>query len=125
MEDIRGVTINSLILRQLEDRNWVEVIGHRETVGRPGLYATTKQFLDDLGLTSLDQLPMIETPLQQGALIDALERAAVPDQAVLPVDADMMPGESDPGEPALQPELSPDIPPAAAEAAVASSGTES
>ncbi|MBO9643873.1 MAG: SMC-Scp complex subunit ScpB, partial [Pseudacidovorax sp.] len=57
MEDIRGVTINSLILKQLEDRGWVEVIGHRETVGRPALYATTRQFLDDLGLASLDQLP--------------------------------------------------------------------
>ncbi|RZI96828.1 MAG: SMC-Scp complex subunit ScpB, partial [Rubrivivax sp.] len=53
MEDIRGVTINSMILKQLEDRGWVEVIGHRETVGRPGLYATTRQFLDDLGLASL------------------------------------------------------------------------
>ena len=59
MEDIRGVTINSQILKQLEDRGWVEVIGHRETVGRPGLYATTRQFLDDLGLTALDQLPML------------------------------------------------------------------
>src|SRR3978361_353179 len=65
MEDIRGVTINSLILKQLEDRTWVEVIAHRETVGRPGLYATTRQFLDDLGLASLDQLPVIETPAQQ------------------------------------------------------------
>ena len=72
MEDIRGVTINSLMLKQLEDRNWVEVIGHRETVGRPSLYATTRQFLDDLGLASLDQLPVIESPSQQGALIDAL-----------------------------------------------------
>ena len=59
MEDIRGVTINSQILKQLEDRGWVEVIGHRETVGRPALYATTRQFLDDLGLASLDQLPML------------------------------------------------------------------
>lgn len=59
MEDIRGVTINSQILKQLEDRGWVEVIGHRETVGRPGLYATTRQFLDDLGLSALDQLPML------------------------------------------------------------------
>ena len=59
MEDIRGVTINSQILKQLEDRGWVEVIGHRETVGRPGLYATTRQFLDDLGLAALDQLPML------------------------------------------------------------------
>ncbi len=62
MEDIRGVTINSLVLKQLEDRGWVEVIGHRETVGRPMLYATTRQFLDDLGVASLDQLPPLEAP---------------------------------------------------------------
>ena len=65
MEDIRGVTINSLLLRQLEDRGWVEVIGHRETVGRPALYATTRQFLDDLGVDSLAGLPsMNDTPAQ-------------------------------------------------------------
>jgi segregation and condensation protein B len=62
MEDIRGVTINSMIIKQLEDRGWVEVIGHRESVGRPALYATTRQFLDDLGLSSLDQLPALENP---------------------------------------------------------------
>lgn len=86
MEDIRGVTINSLILKQLEDRNWIEVIGHRETVGRPALYATTRQFLDDLGLASLDQLPLIETPAQQGALIDALEQVASSEQPMLSMD---------------------------------------
>ena len=59
MEDIRGVAINSLILKQLEDRGWIEVIGHRDTVGRPALFATTKQFLDDLGVNSLDQLPVM------------------------------------------------------------------
>lgn len=91
MEDIRGVTINSLILKQLEDRGWVEVIGHRETVGRPALYATTRQFLDDLGLASLDQLPLIETPAQQAALVDALDRASG-DQPGLPMD---VPTESD------------------------------
>ena len=69
MEDIRGVTINSLILKQLEDRGWIEVIGHREAVGRPALFATTRQFLDDLGLASLDQLPAIETPSQQAELL--------------------------------------------------------
>jgi segregation and condensation protein B len=69
MEDIRGVTINSVLLKQLEDRGWVEVIGHRETVGRPALYATTRQFLDDLGLQSLDQLPMLgDGPVDAGAL---------------------------------------------------------
>ena len=62
MEDIRGVTINSMVIKQLEDRGWVEVIGHRETVGRPALFATTRQFLDDLGLSSLDQLPALEIP---------------------------------------------------------------
>ena len=88
MEDIRGVTINSQILKQLEDRNWVEVIGHRETVGRPALYATTKQFLDDLGLASLDQLPLIESPAQQGALVAALAGAADAgvEQATLPIE---------------------------------------
>jgi segregation and condensation protein B len=65
MEDVRGVTINSLVLKQLEDRGWVEVIGHRETVGRPSLYATTRQFLDDLGLASLDQLPVYDNAQAQ------------------------------------------------------------
>lgn len=69
MEDIRGVTINSLIIKQLEDRGWVEVIGHRETVGRPALFATTRQFLDDLGLSSLDQLPSLDgSEVQESAL---------------------------------------------------------
>ncbi|MDR2852064.1 MAG: SMC-Scp complex subunit ScpB [Burkholderiaceae bacterium] len=77
IEDIRGVTVNSQILKQLEDRNWVEIIGHRETVGRPGLYATTPQFLDDLGLASLEQLPEIELPAQVGALAEALKGASM------------------------------------------------
>src|SRR3954462_176876 len=74
MEEIRGVTINTQILKQLEDRGWVEVIGHREAAGRPALYATTRQFLDDLGLESLDQLPMLESPAQQAELMNALSR---------------------------------------------------
>jgi segregation and condensation protein B len=75
MEDIRGVTINSQILKQLEDRGWVEVIGHRETVGRPGLYATTRQFLDDLGLAALDQLPMLSQVDGQSAALSGLVEA--------------------------------------------------
>ena len=59
IEDIRGVTVASQIVKQLEDRGWVEAIGYRETPGRPALLATTKQFLDDLGLTSLEQLPLL------------------------------------------------------------------
>jgi len=60
IEEIRGVAVSSNVMRQLEDRGWVEVIGHKETIGRPGLYATTKQFLDDLSLTNLQGLPMLE-----------------------------------------------------------------
>lgn len=73
MEDIRGVTINSMILKQLEDRGWVEVIGHRETVGRPALFATTRQFLDDLGLSSLDQLPPLEASEVQESSLGSLD----------------------------------------------------
>ena len=99
IEDIRGVTVNSLIIKQLEDRGWIEVIGHRETVGRPALFATTRQFLDDLGLQSLDQLPMLEETQAQQSLFKALdgepaEEEAVPEQGAEPVD----------GEPALQAE---------------------
>lgn len=72
IEDIRGVTVNSLIIKQLEDRGWVEVIGHRETVGRPALFATTRQFLDDLGLQSLDQLPTLEDPGVQASMFETL-----------------------------------------------------
>lgn len=60
IEDIRGVTVSSQIIKQLEERGWVDAIGYREAPGRPALYATTKQFLDDLGLASLDQLPPID-----------------------------------------------------------------
>ncbi|ADV00769.1 SMC-Scp complex subunit ScpB [Alicycliphilus denitrificans] len=76
IEDIRGVTVNSLIIKQLEDRGWIEVVGHRDTVGRPALLATTRQFLDDLGLQSLDQLPMLEDPGVQANVLDALGAAA-------------------------------------------------
>jgi segregation and condensation protein B len=59
IEDIRGVTVASQIVKQLEDRGWVEPIGYREAPGRPALWATTRQFLDDLGLASLEQLPVL------------------------------------------------------------------
>jgi segregation and condensation protein B len=60
IEEIRGVAVSSNVMKQLEDRGWVEVIGHKDTIGRPGLYATTKQFLDDLSLTNLQSLPILE-----------------------------------------------------------------
>jgi segregation and condensation protein B len=81
IEDIRGVTVSSQIVKQLEDRGWIEAIGYREAPGRPALYATTKAFLDDLGLSSLDQLPPIDgssaTSLSVQAL-EALEATAPP-----------------------------------------------
>ncbi len=61
IEEIRGVTVSSNVIKQLEDRGWVEVVGHKETVGRPGLYATTRDFLDDLSLTTLQDLPVLES----------------------------------------------------------------
>jgi segregation and condensation protein B len=94
IEDIRGVAVGSPIVKQLEERNWIEAIGHREAPGRPALYATTRQFLDDLGLASLDQLPALDglpvheallerVPTDQATLIDA----DLP-QAALALDAD-------------------------------------
>ena len=62
IEDIRGVTVSGPIVKQLEERGWIEAIGYREAPGRPALYATTRQMLDDLGLASLDQLPVLDGP---------------------------------------------------------------
>jgi segregation and condensation protein B len=77
IEEIRGVAVNSQTIKMLEDRGWIDVVGHREVPGRPALLGTTRQFLDDLGLASLSQLP----PLQQvadgadGRSLEALEAA--------------------------------------------------
>lgn len=80
IEDIRGVTVSSQIIKTLEDRGWIEVIGHRDGPGRPGLLGTTKQFLDDLGLRSLDELPAIGAPQLEAAAealsLDATTQAA-------------------------------------------------
>ena len=67
IEEIRGVTVSSQIVKALEARGWVEVIGHREVPGRPELLGTTRQFLDDLGLRSLEELPPLE---DLGSLVD-------------------------------------------------------
>jgi len=96
IEDIRGIPVNSQVIRQLEERGWVEVVGHRDSVGRPELLATTRQFLDDLGLQSLGQLPPLQIIAATSALdtgdqphgnrqhgqqgIDAIEHAAVAGQ---------------------------------------------
>jgi len=60
IEDVRGVTVSPGIIKALESRSWIDVVGHRDVPGRPALYATTKAFLDDLGLRSLQELPPLE-----------------------------------------------------------------
>jgi segregation and condensation protein B len=107
IEDIRGVAVASSVVKQLEDRGWIEAIGYREAPGRPALLATTRQFLDDLGLASLEQLPTLDgadgEPIAQAALLpdgesqgslsfaDALAEAAREDSTDHPpADADAL-----------------------------------
>jgi len=78
IEDIRGVTVSAQIIQALEARGWIDVVGHRDTPGRPALYATTKTFLDDLGLRSLEELP----PLEEVAKTLQLEAEATPAPAL-------------------------------------------
>lgn len=73
IEDIRGVTVSGNIVKQLEDRGWIEAIGYREAPGRPALYATTRQFLDDLGLASLNELPAIGGSASVQTALDSLQ----------------------------------------------------
>jgi segregation and condensation protein B len=97
MEDIRGVTINSLLLKQLEDRGWVEVIGHREAPGRPALFATTKQFLDDLGLSNLGDLPPLESMGEaNGEMLADAVAGASPNRELLLAALDAASGNADP-----------------------------
>lgn len=94
IEDIRGVTVASQIIKQLEDRAWVEAIGYRESPGRPALFATTKQFLDDLGLASLEQLPLLDGGgLGDGAVLAealAVQPTLLDPQASLGLEADAL-----------------------------------
>jgi segregation and condensation protein B len=77
IEEIRGVAVNSQTIKMLEDRGWIDVLGHREVPGRPALLGTTRQFLDDLGLASLTQLPPLQqvTDGSEGRSLAALEAA--------------------------------------------------
>lgn len=95
IEEIRGVTVNSQTIKMLEDRGWIEAIGHRDVPGRPALLATTRHFLDDLGLSSLEQLP----PLQAVSNPDLAGQAA----------AAIANNEISPPDPA--PETTPDVAP--------------
>ncbi|MEB2401472.1 SMC-Scp complex subunit ScpB [Parapusillimonas granuli] len=80
IEDIRGVTVSSQIIRALEDRGWIEVLGHRDAPGRPALLGTTRQFLDDLGLKALDELPELE-PQDASIALAGLDLELVPEPA--------------------------------------------
>jgi len=73
IEEIRGVTVSSQIVRQLEDRHWIEVIGHKDSIGRPALYATTKQFLDDMSIPNLQSLPSLE----DGVVVDQIAQQVI------------------------------------------------
>ena len=77
IEDIRGVAVSAQIIQTLESRGWIDVVGHRDTPGRPALYATTQSFLNDLGLISLQELP----PLEEVARTLELEPSPSPAQA--------------------------------------------
>lgn len=87
IEEIRGVTVSSQVVKTLEERGWVEAIGHKDVIGRPELLATTRQFLDDLGLRSLDELPPLVEPTVDAAaerLAQRIEEAAEPADAQEP-----------------------------------------
>nr|WP_235515263.1 SMC-Scp complex subunit ScpB [Achromobacter sp. Root83] len=101
IEDIRGVTVSSQIVKALEDRGWIEVIGHRDAPGRPALFGTTRQFLDDLGLRALDELPPLESAHAAAALagLDLGEVQQVLGEGVAPAEGDPAEGAPVEGEP--------------------------
>jgi segregation and condensation protein B len=103
IEDIRGVTVASQIIKQLEDRGWVEAIGYREAPGRPALLATTRQFLDDLGLASLEQLPLLDGAPAAGAMLaEALpeQGSLIEAQGALPLDLEAPADSAETADPA-------------------------
>ncbi len=93
IEEIRGVTVSSQVVKTLEDRGWIETIGHKDVIGRPALLATTRQFLDDLGLSSLDALPALSVQATPDAITQAISRAV--EQAGEQAAIEFAPGESD------------------------------
>lgn len=81
VEDIRGVAVSAPIIQTLESRGWIDVVGHRDTPGRPALYATTRTFLDDLGLRSLQELPPLEEIARTLQLEPAISQLAANESA--------------------------------------------
>jgi segregation and condensation protein B len=76
IEEVRGVAVSPNILKTLESRGWVDIVGHRDTPGRPGLYATTRRFLDELGLRSLTELPPLAEIEKVIDLVDTATQTA-------------------------------------------------
>jgi segregation and condensation protein B len=121
IEEIRGVMVGTPIIKQLEERGWIETIGYRETPGRPALYATTPHFLDDLGLASLEQLPTLQGDASdpasadtedllsaQGSLLEpGVPPADLPSDAALAPAFLLAPADDSPPAPASLPEDSP------------------
>jgi segregation and condensation protein B len=83
IEDIRGVAVSSGIVRTLQEREWVQIVGHKEVPGRPALYATTREFLDYFGLRALNELP----PLASFSEPDAEEEEFAPEEGLAPLEA--------------------------------------
>lgn len=77
IEEIRGVSVSSQIIKTLEERGWIDVIGHKEVIGRPALFGTTRQFLDDLGMQSLNDLPSIDDLAQNDEAIEMMGQKLV------------------------------------------------
>jgi segregation and condensation protein B len=94
IEEIRGVTVAAQVIRTLEERGWIDVVGHRDTPGRPALLATTRKFLDDLGLRSVTELPPLDA-IDQNAIdpmaIDPTPVAPAPNEAGEDISAPLMP----------------------------------
>ena len=85
IEEIRGVVVSPNIIKALEARGWIEIVGHKEVPGRPELFATTRGFLDDLNLTSLEALPPLD---DLGSLVETVQMAVAPAAAVEQPDAE-------------------------------------
>lgn len=122
IEEIRGVMVSPQIIRTLEERGWIEVIGHKDSAGRPSLFGTTRRFLDDMGLGALSQLPPLEgagspteLPLQQAIEFEPPAEAAAareaeaaePEVAALSADAS---APDAPGFVASEPVVSEEVP---------------
>ena len=99
IEEIRGVTVSAQIVKTLEERGWIEVIGHKDVVGRPALFGTTRRFLDDMGLRALSELPPLESAEAPAAAVEAAEALG---QRLIELEAPAGEAETVAGAPAVE-----------------------